>query len=118
MRNAVLEERIKEFDRENFSQRHSTRSAKKIVPEVRHASAKDFNAGGGRISPKERDHVHTKEYVLDEPTAFPEDSDAEDALLDDEALKNKMLMKYAGGVAGVDESEAPVRRNWCFSDAW
>jgi hypothetical protein len=118
MRNAILEERIREFDRENFSQRHSTRSAKKIVPEVRHASAKDFNAGGGRISPKERDHVHTKEYVLDEPTAFPEDSDAEDALLDDEALKNKMLMKYAGGVEAVDGSEAPVRCNWCFSDAW
>lgn len=114
MRNAVLEERIKEFDRENFSQMHSTRSAKKVVPEVRHASAKDFNAGGGRISPKERDHVHTREYVLDEPPAFPEDSDAEDAMLDDEALKNKMLMKYAGGMAGVDESEPLVRGNQFF----
>jgi hypothetical protein len=113
MRSAVLEERIKEIDREDSSKRHSTRSAKNIIPEVRHASAKEFNAGGGRISPKERDRVHTKEYLLDEPTAFAEDSDAEDAMLDDEALKNKMMMKYAGGVAGVGESESPVRCNRC-----
>jgi hypothetical protein len=114
MRNAVLEERIKEIDREDFSKRHSTRSAKNIVPEVKRASAKDFNAGGGRISPTRQDYVHMEEYVLDEGAAFPEDSDAEDALLDDEALKKKMLMKYAGGVATLDEPKPPVRCNPCI----
>ena len=113
-RRAAFEERIREVDREDFSQRHSTRSTKNIIPEVRHAPAKDFNAGGDRISPKEQDDQHTKEYVLEEPIAFPEDSDAEDALLDDEALKNKMLMKYAGGVMDVDEPEPLVRRKRCF----
>jgi hypothetical protein len=113
-RRAAFEERIKEVDREDFSQRHSTRAAKSITPEVRHASAEDFNAGGGRTSPRGQGDAHAKQYVLDEPTAFPEDSDAEDALLDDEALKNKMLMKYAGGVVDVDDSEPPVCRTCAF----
>ena len=111
LRHAALEERVKEIDREVFPQRQSTRAAKNVnvIPEVRRASVKDFNAGGGRISPTGRNDEHTKEDIPDDGIFLPEDSDAEDALLDDEALKNKMLMKYAGGVAAVDESEPHVR---------
>lgn len=114
LRGAAFRERIKEVDREDFSQRHSTRAAKNIIPEVRRASVRRFNAGGGRTSPKGHDDGHTEEYVLDEGTAFPEDSDLEDALLDDEALKKKMLMKYAGGMEDVDDSEPPVCRTCAF----
>lgn len=42
---------------------------------------------------------------------WQDDSDAEDAMLDDEALKNKMLMKYAGGVATTGTSEPLVSGN-------
>lgn len=113
MRHAALEERIKELDREVFPQRQSTRAAKNVVPEVRRASVKDFNAGGGRISPTGQNDENTKDDRLNDGIVLPGDSDAEDALLDDEALKNKMLMKYAGGVATVDEPEPDVCRNRC-----
>ena len=103
LRHAALEERIKEIDREVFPKRHSTRSAKNIVPASMTTPMAYSGTDDSRASTKRQDDEHTTEYVLDEGTAFPEDSDAEDALLDDEALKNKMLTKYAGGVEAEPE---------------
>jgi hypothetical protein len=108
LRHAALEERIKEIDREVFPKRHSTRSAKNTVPASMTTPMVYSGTDDGRAATKRQDNEHTTEYVLHEGTAFPEDSDAEDALLDDEALKNKMLRKYAGGVEAVDEPEPAV----------
>ena len=98
LQHAALEERIKEA--EVFPKRHNTSSAKKIVPANLDVPFVSFNDDSAAT--KRKDDDHTTEYVLDEVTALPEDSDAEDALLDDDALKNKMLMKYAGGVEAVN----------------
>lgn len=132
MRNAVLEERIKPIGRGRFSGRPSTHAGCNFNPGELFSERPNTHAGSNfdygnmnrpmaysgiddsRNATKQQDDGHTKEYVLDEPAAFLEDSDAEDAMLDDEALKNKMLMKYAGGVATLDESEPHVRRNRCI----
>jgi hypothetical protein len=120
LRYAALEERIKEVDRD-FSERHSTRSTKRkndTIPTSFDAPIAYSEVEDLRIPTTEKNDERAKEDVLDGQTPFPEDSDAEDAMLDDEALKKKMLMKYASGVATVDETEPAVRRNLCFPNAW
>lgn len=112
LRHDAFEERIKEA--EVFPQRRSTRAAKNIVPASMTTPMVYSGIDGDSAATKRKDDDHTTEYVLDEGTAFQEDSDAEDALLDDEALKNKMLMKYAGGVEAVDEPEPAACRTRCI----
>ena len=109
--NFALEERLEEVDREDFKQRHSTRSTKNIVPASIETPVAYSYVEDSRIPTNGERDERTKDDVLDDGSAVPEDSDAEDAMLDDEALKNKMLMKYAGGVTALDASEPPVRRS-------
>jgi len=112
LRHAALEERIKEI--EVFPERRSTRSAKNVVPASMHVPMVYSGTDDDETVTKRQDNEHTTGYALDEGTAYPEDSDAEDALLDDEALKNKMLMKYAGGMEAVDDPEPAVCRTLCI----
>jgi hypothetical protein len=110
MQRAALEQRIKEVDREGFGQRHSSRAAKTIIPDNSYPSANDSDAVVGELPAQRQDYMRTEQAVLHDETPLPEDSDAEDAMLDDEALKNKMLVKYAGGVATLDDFEPAVSR--------
>ena len=108
-RHATLEQRIKEVDRESSGQRHSSRSARINIPVDTHTPLRDSNTEGDDLPTERQDYTLTEEAIIHDGASLPEDSDAEDAMLDDEALKNKMLMRYAGGVATLDHSDPLVR---------
>jgi hypothetical protein len=62
----------------------------------------------GESSKQKKTKNFMEEITAEDRNSLPEDSDAEDAVLDDEALKNKMLLKYAGGVADLGIGEPLV----------